>query len=90
MPCQKVGRCPITMAERSIYAQIDEIKDALDQRRREQLRSRGRDESIAAEHVLRLECVLKTLEWVRDNQGELKAYLRHHRQEAAQGNIDKV
>jgi hypothetical protein len=78
------------MAKRSIYAQIDEIKDALEQRRRDHLRSRGRDESIAAEHVLRLECVLKTLEWVRDNQGELKSYLKHHRQEAAQGIIDTV
>lgn len=68
------------MAERSIYAQIDAIKDALEHRRREQLRSRGRDESVAAEHVLRLECVLKTLEWVRDNQDELRAYQKQHRQ----------
>lgn len=72
------------MADRSIYAQIDEIKDTLELRRREQVRSRGRDESIAAEHILRLECVLKTLEWVRDNQDELKAYVRVRRQESGQ------
>ncbi|WFS69528.1 hypothetical protein CFBP4996_26410 (plasmid) [Agrobacterium leguminum] len=69
------------MAERSIYAQIDEIKDLLEQRRRDHLRSRGRDESAMAEHVLRLECVLKTLEWVRDNQDGLKSYAKIRRQE---------
>ncbi|MFC0808969.1 hypothetical protein ACFHWW_26610 [Ensifer sp. P24N7] len=69
------------MAERSIYAQIDEIKDVLEQRRREHLRLRGHDASVVAEHVLRLECVLKTLEWVRDNQDELKAHARIRRQE---------
>lgn len=69
------------MADRSIYAQIDEIKDVLEQRRRDHLRSRGRDESVMAEHVLRLGCVLKTLEWVRDNQDGLKAYARIRRQE---------
>ncbi len=70
------------MAERSIFAQIDEIKDTIELRRREQVRSRGRDESIAAEHLLRLECVLKTLEWVRDNRDNLVAYEKHRRQEA--------
>lgn len=72
------------MADRSIYAQIDEIKDTLELRRREQVRSRGRDESIAAEHILRLECVLKTLEWVRDNQDDLKAFMRNRRKEKGQ------
>ncbi|MET3595154.1 hypothetical protein ABID26_004566 [Mesorhizobium shonense] len=73
------------MAERSIFAQIDEIKEVLEQRRREHLRSHGRHERAAAEHVLRLECVLKTLEWVRDNQDDLKAYARNRRQEAERG-----
>ncbi len=73
------------MADRSIYAQIDEIKDTIEMRRREQVRSRGRDESIAAEHLLRLECVLKTLEWVRDNRDDLIAYEKHRRQEAGRG-----
>ncbi|MFA1677221.1 hypothetical protein ACDY97_32095 [Rhizobium mongolense] len=69
------------MAERSIYAQIDEIKEVIELRRRDHLRSRGRDESVMAEHVRRLECVLKTLEWVRDNQDDLKAHAKIRRQE---------
>ncbi|MCX8571081.1 hypothetical protein [Aminobacter sp. MET-1] len=66
------------MAERSIYAQIDEVRELLEQHGRDTMRARGR-ESIMAEHKLRLECVLKTLEWVRDNQDELKAYLKQRR-----------
>ncbi|MCO5067060.1 MAG: hypothetical protein M9924_22095 [Rhizobiaceae bacterium] len=67
------------MPKRSIYAQIDEVRELLEQYRRDLQRARGRDESVIAEHNLRLESVLKTLEWVRDNQDELKAYLTQRR-----------
>lgn len=60
------------MAERSIYAQIDEIRDVLEKRRLQHKRLRGHAESVEGEHILRLECVLKTLEWVRDHQDELR------------------
>ncbi|GAB2208980.1 hypothetical protein ROS1_57980 [Roseibium sp. ROS1] len=60
------------MAERSICAQIDEIRDVLERRRRDHQRMRGHVESQEAEHILRLECILKTLEWVRDHQEELR------------------
>ena len=61
---------------RSIYAQIDEIDTQLERARRDMERLRGRDESEAREHVLRLECVLKTLRWVRDHQDAIRAAAR--------------
>jgi hypothetical protein len=35
--------------------------------------------SDEAEHLLRLECVLKTLEWVRDHQEALRALAKEKR-----------
>ena len=61
------------MARRSIYAQIDEVRELLERREREADRARGPAESLAQEHVLRIECVLATLEWVRDHQDEIRS-----------------
>lgn len=63
------GKAP----RRSIYAQIDEIGAQLERARHETKNLRGHDESEAHEHVLRLECVLKTLHWVRDHQDDIRA-----------------
>ena len=65
------GRGPLP--KRSIYAQIDEINAQLERARRETRHVRGHDESEAREHVLRLECVLRTLHWVRDHQDDIRA-----------------
>ncbi|WP_297834344.1 hypothetical protein [uncultured Roseibium sp.] len=67
------------MAERSIYAQIDELNDVLEKRRQLHQRMRGHSASEETEHLLRLECVLKTLEWVRHHQEALRALAKEKR-----------
>ena len=69
------GRPDHVPARRSIFAQIDEIEAQLERCRRDMQRMRGRDESEAREHVLRLECVLRTLKWVRDHRDDIRAFV---------------
>ncbi|WP_419906618.1 hypothetical protein [Hoeflea sp.] len=56
------------MAKRSIYAQIDEVAGILERRRCGMSRARGAERSRMEEHVLRLQSVLATLEFVRDHR----------------------
>jgi hypothetical protein len=58
--------------ERSIYAQIDEIRDVLEKREQRFSSLRGHMASEEEEHILRLKCALRTLEWVRDHKDELR------------------
>jgi hypothetical protein len=60
------------VAERTIQAQIEEVRDLLEWRKRRRAPMRGREASEENEHILRLECALRTLEWVRDHQYELR------------------
>ncbi|WP_298815440.1 hypothetical protein [uncultured Roseibium sp.] len=61
---------------RTIHAQIEEVQRELDQRARVYpgLVRKGRmRQGQADEHVLRMNCVLKTLEWLRDHQAAIRS-----------------
>jgi hypothetical protein len=62
--------------ERSIYAQIDEIRDVLEKRELRVSSLRGHMASEEEEHILRLKCTLRTLEWVRDHKDQLRTFAR--------------
>ena len=55
------------MAKRSINAQIEEVSQLLEDKRNQTRSMRGSDLSRAEERLLRLECALTTLQWVRDH-----------------------
>ena len=55
------------MAKRSIKAQIEELSKLLEDKRNQAKGLRGADLSRAEERMLRLECALTTLQWVRDH-----------------------
>lgn len=60
------------MPERSIYAQIDEIRDVIEKREQRSSSLRGHMASEQEEHILRLKCIHRTLEWVRDHKDQLR------------------
>lgn len=60
------------MPERSIYAQIDEIRDVIEKHEQRSSSLRGHMASEEEEHILRLNCILRTLEWVRDHKDLLR------------------
>lgn len=64
------------MPERSIYAQIDEIREVLEKRELRVSSLRGHMASEEEEHILRLKCTLRTLEWVRDHKDQLRTFAR--------------
>ena len=64
------------MAKRSINAQIEEISRTLEERQNQTRSMRGSDLSRAEEHLLRLQSVLATLQWVRDHADVIRHLAR--------------
>ena len=62
--------------KRSITAQIEEVTEILEAKRSQAKSMRGSDLSRAEEHILRLECALTTLQWVRDHADIIRQMAR--------------
>ena len=62
--------------KRSINAQIEEISEILEAKSAQARGLRGSDLSRAEEHILRIECALTTLQWVRDHADIIRQMAR--------------
>lgn len=66
-------------AARTLSAQIQEVQREIQQRERiyaREVRSGRMRQGVADEHMLRMRCVLRTLEWLRENETKIRAALK--------------